>query len=251
MSAASAHALHLSQARYVLVLTGAGVSAESGVPTFRSGGALWERYPIDKVATPRGFAEDPGLVWRFYSDRRRQAARCNPNAGHYALARLEDRLGDRFLLVTQNIDGLHRKAGSQRLIELHGNLFLSRCSRCDREPFPDERSYRGGAVPTCELCQEQGEESLLRPHVVWFDERLDPGQLDQVQHFIDRASLESWVFVAVGTSGAVFPAAAMVDVAREAGATTWLINADPAENLTSFDNYVQGLSGEVLPHLIG
>jgi len=121
----------------LLVLTGAGVSAESGVPTFRDANGLWENHPIEKVATPEGFQEDPRLVWRFYSERRHKARDVRPNPGHAALAAAEAKMGDRFLLVTQNVDGLHRRAGSIRLIEIHGNLFETRCSGCRREPFPD------------------------------------------------------------------------------------------------------------------
>ena len=125
----------------VLVLTGAGVSAESGIPTFRGSGGLWESHPVEFVASPRGFRENPSLVWRFYSERRAHAGKCSPNPGHRALVELEERLGDRFLLATQNVDGLHRKAGTQRLVELHGNLFHTRCDRCDRAPFEDHALY--------------------------------------------------------------------------------------------------------------
>src|SRR5687768_54151 len=132
----------------VLVLTGAGVSAESGIPTFRGAGGLWENHRLEDVASPEAFARDPAMVWRFYSERRERAQRCRPNPGHLALARWEERLGDRFLLVTQNVDGLHRAAGSRRLVELHGNLFRTRCSECDRPSFDDERGYFA-ELPRC------------------------------------------------------------------------------------------------------
>lgn len=127
--------LHLDDDTWMLVLTGAGVSAESGIPTFRDAGGLWEQHRVEDVASPDGFRKDPALVWRFYAQRRAQMASRQPNAGHRALAAVEARLGDRFLLATQNIDGLHAAAGSGRVAELHGNLFKTRCSVCDRPPF--------------------------------------------------------------------------------------------------------------------
>src|SRR5580692_8978781 len=124
--------LHLDDDTWLLVLTGAGVSAESGVPTFRDAGGLWEQHRVEDVASPEGFHRDPRLVWRFYSQRRTAALACAPNAGHHALASLEARLAERFLLVSQNVDGLHARAGSRRLLELHGNLFFTRCTACER-----------------------------------------------------------------------------------------------------------------------
>src|SRR6185437_1957008 len=128
----------------VLVLTGAGVSAESGIPTFRDAGGLWEQHRVEDVASPAGFRKDPALVWRFYSQRREGMAGRTPNPGHLAIAALEAGLGDRFLLATQNIDGLHAAAGSKRVVELHGNLFMTRCSLCDRPPFEDRDVYLDG-----------------------------------------------------------------------------------------------------------
>ncbi|HKC12716.1 MAG TPA: Sir2 family NAD-dependent protein deacetylase, partial [Vicinamibacteria bacterium] len=160
--------LRLDGGTWLLVLTGAGVSAESGIPTFRAAGGLWESHPVEQVASPEGFAADPALVWRFYSERRRKARACEPNPGHRALVAMEERLGNRFLLATQNVDGLHGRAGSRRMVELHGNLFLSRCAACDRAPFPDEGAH--DSLPRCEVCGT----GLLRPHIVWFGEWLDP-----------------------------------------------------------------------------
>jgi NAD-dependent SIR2 family protein deacetylase len=156
--------LHLDSR--VLVLTGAGVSAESGVPTFRDAGGLWNSHPVEKVASPEGFADDPALVWRFYAERRRDAGSVSPNPGHRALAALERTLGPRFLLVTQNVDDLHHKAGSEHPLEIHGNLFVTRCSVCTRRPFRDERAY--AEPPLCDACAAQGKRSYLRPHIVWF-----------------------------------------------------------------------------------
>jgi NAD-dependent deacetylase len=232
----------------LLVLTGAGVSAESGVPTFRDANGLWENHPIEKVATPEGFEEDPRLVWRFYSERRRKAKTVRPNSGHAALAVAEARMSDRFLLVTQNVDGLHRRAGNVRLVEIHGNLFETRCSGCRREPFPDDREYLG-EPPRCEECAAHGRNGLLRPAVVWFGEILDPMHLHRISTFVEEARGGRFVFLAVGTSGLVYPAAGMVLQARAAGAEAWLVNKEPPDNAQAFHHFVQGPSGQVLPDL--
>lgn len=236
---------------HLLVLTGAGVSAESGVPTFRGSNGLWENQRVEEVASPLGFNRDPALVWRFYSQRRGGAKDVKPNPGHEALARIEAQLGDRFLLATQNVDGLHRKAGSQRVVELHGNLFTSRCTRCDRPPFHDERLAPEGESLECEECAKEGRKAYLRPHIVWFGELLDSNDMARIEDFVGRASLGHFVFLAVGTSGAVYPAAGLVTVAKRVGAETWLVNADPAENGALFDHFVVGKSGELLPELLG
>lgn len=236
---------------YVLVLTGAGVSAESGIPTFRAAGGLWESHPVEQVASPQGFRRDPTLVWRFYSQRRRAAGACQPNPGHRALVELEERIGDRFLLATQNVDGLHRRAGTKRLIELHGNLFRTRCSLCERPPFEDDSTYCEGAggAPVCDRCAASGQAGLLRPDIVWFGEMLDPANLDAIGAFMARAAGRRFVFLAAGTSGVVYPAAGLVISASRVGAETWLVNAEPADNTANFEHFVQGASGEVLPTL--
>ncbi len=249
MAGAQPKRLRLGAEASLLVLTGAGVSAESGIPTFRDLGGLWESYPVEKVASPEGFAEDPELVWRFYSERRRRAGDCAPNPGHQALAQAESRLGDRFLLVTQNVDGLHRRAGSRRLVEIHGNLFQSRCSACHRPPFEDEAAY--DRPPSCEVCARAGRRSLLRPHIVWFGELLDPEHLSRIEAFmLEGAARGGLVFLAVGTSGIVYPAAGLVSAARAHGAEAWLVNADPPDNLRAFHHFIQGPSGRVLPELL-
>ena len=209
--------IHIDDNTSLLVLTGAGVSAESGLPTFRDAKGLWENHAVERVASPEGFSEDPALVWRFYSQRRAAALACSPNDGHRALVEIEQRLGDRFMLVTQNVDGLHLQAGSQRVVELHGNLFTSRCVRCDRQPFPDEREYVG-ELPECDPCRQSGVRALLRPHIVWFGEQLDPEHFRRVGAFIGEAESKSLVFLAVGTSGVVYPAAGLVDLAKGYGA---------------------------------
>jgi len=235
--------LRIGPHTHLLVLTGAGVSAESGVPTFRGGGGLWENHPVEQVASPEGFRQDPALVWRFYAERRRQLAEVRPNAGHRALAVVERRLGDRYLLVTQNVDGLHRKAGSERIVEIHGNILESRCDSCGRSPFADETAWE--TVPGCDRCGR----GRLRPAVVWFGEMLDGEGLGRIESFMRGAPSGDWVFLAAGTSGTVYPAAGLVLQARAAGAATWLVNLEASDNRSAFESFVQGPSGEVLPGL--
>jgi NAD-dependent deacetylase len=231
----------------VLVMTGAGISAESGLATFRGAGGLWDGQPVERVATREGFAADPALVWRFYSERRAQAAAALPNRAHRALAELEDRLGDRFLLATQNVDGLHQRAGSQRVVEMHGSLWRTRCAVCPAAPVGD----RGLVEPPLPRCARCG--GLLRPAIVWFGELLDRADTRRIERFIvsSPAASSRLVFLAVGTSGNVWPAAGYVGLARSAGADTWLVNLDPAENVGAFDHFVQGPAGEVLAPLLG
>jgi NAD-dependent deacetylase len=235
---------------YVLVLTGAGVSAESGIPTFRDANGLWEQHRVEEVASPDGFRADPALVWRFYSQRRAAARTCAPNPGHLALVALERRLGDRFLLATQNVDGLHRRAGSERLVELHGNLFTTRCAVCQRAPFADEQVYADGTVPACDDCQARGQRAPLRPHIVWFGEMLDSADLERVDEFMHAGARRRLLFLAVGTSGAVYPAAGMVNEVRALGGDTWLVNAQPPDNVSRFEHFVEGPSGVILPQLL-
>ena len=230
----------------VLVMTGAGISAESGLATFRGAGGLWDGQPVERVATPEGFAADPALVWRFYSERRAQAAAALPNRAHRALAELEARLGERFLLATQNVDGLHQRAGSQRVVEMHGSLWRTRCSVCPAPPVED----RGLVEPPLPRCARCG--GLLRPAIVWFGELLDAADTRRIERFIVSSArgASRLVFLAVGTSGNVWPAAGYVSLARSAGADTWLVNLDPAENVGAFDHFVQGPAGEVLAPLL-
>ena len=229
----------------LLVLTGAGISAESGLATFRGAGGLWEGHPVEEVATPEGFAADPERVWRFYSARRRDAAASMPNAAHRALAAVEARLGDRFLLVTQNVDGLHARAGSSRLVEIHGSLWRTRCSTCLRSPFPDTTSPVEPPLPRC-ACG-----ALLRPDIVWYGEMLDAVGSRRVDRFMREAARGPFVFLAVGTSGNVYPAAGYVTTARMLGAETWLANLEPALNARAFDHVVAGPAGVTLPRLLG
>jgi NAD-dependent deacetylase len=240
--------IHLDNQTHLLVLTGAGISAESGIPTFRDAGGLWEGHRVEDVASPAGFARDPLAVWRFYSQRRANMDGVVPNAGHHALVEIETKLGDRFLLVTQNIDGLHAAAGSERVIEIHGTLMRSRCSVCDRAPFEDRSVYKPGVAPICGVCKRAGKESLLRPDIVWFGENVVAGALPRIEGFVDRAGA-NLRFLAIGTSGLVYPAAGLVDVVRTRGGKSWLVNADRPANVDQFDDVFIGKAGTLLPSL--
>lgn len=235
----------LKDSAHVLILTGAGVSAESGVPTFRGMDGLWEGNSIQAVASPQGFDADPEMVWRFYSLRREAGQKVEPNPGHHAIAALEAELGDRFLLATQNVDHLHQAAASERVIPMHGELYKSRCEACNI-PFEDVSTYFEPPLPTCEDCGGR-----IRPHIVWFGEGLEPGHLNRIDRFIRNAGA-NLVFLAVGTSGVVYPAAGLVDVANAAGGKTWLVDLHPApEARARYDHVLQGKSGEILPALFG
>lgn len=230
--------MRLSGTDRLFVLTGAGISVESGLAAFRGNGGLWNGYRVDEVATPEAWTANPALVWSFYSNRRHDARDAAPNAAHKALAQLEQRLGDRFYLVTQNVDDLHEKAGSHHVHHMHGSLSLSRCVACD-EPFPDNRLHLDPeALPLCKTCGE-----AVRPHIVWFGEI--PLDLDGIFAALDRAS----VVLVVGTSGAVYPAAAFVQIARRRGARTVYIGPEDPLNADSFTEILLGPATEVLPRL--
>ncbi len=228
----------------VVVVTGAGISAESGIATFRDKGGIWQQYDLERVATPQGFRADPDLVWRFYSERREQVLQCEPNEAHRALVALERFLlpRGRFLLVTQNVDGLHQRAGSRAVLPIHGSLLRTRCSSdvCPTQPFDDEKSYKNGA-PRCPQCG-----SWLRPDVVWFGEYLDPEMERQARLAIADCDL----FLAVGTSGVVYPVAGYVEIAAATGVPRVLVNLEPPANLHAFTSFFQGKAGEVLPVLL-
>jgi NAD-dependent deacetylase len=223
----------------VFILTGAGISAESGLPTFRASDGLWAGHRIEDVCTPEAWQRNPGAVWEFYSARRESAWRAQPNLGHLALAELEEKLGDRFFLCTQNVDDLHERAGSRRLLHMHGELARSRCEReCGRPPVEDRVSYRNiGEVGYC-ACGGR-----LRPHIVFFGEM--PLGMDRIQREIDRATL---MFV-VGTSGSVYPAANFVHWARRTGARTVYAGPERPLNAEAFSRIVEGPAGETLPSL--
>ena len=233
----------------VFVLTGAGVSAESGLKTFRDQGGLWEGHRLEDVATPEAWQEDPARVWRFYSQRRRDARQAQPNPAHRALADLERAIGDRFFLCTQNVDDLHERAGSRRLVHMHGELFASRCENsplapqrlgaaCERPPFADDALYESGAaIPHC-ACGGR-----IRPHIVWF------GEIPLEMERIEREIARSTIMLVVGTSGAVYPAANFV---RWAGPKVrkYYIGPEAPMNASAFTRLVTGPAGEVLPGLL-
>jgi len=199
----------------VAAMTGAGVSAESGIATFRGMGGMWENVPIEEVATPQGFSRDPLKVWEFYQARREQCASCSPNPCHHALARLEDSLEGRFTLITQNVDGLHALAGSRRILELHGSLWRVRCSQCGTE-------IEDRTVPYPELPPRCSCGGMLRPGVVWFGEAL-PAEIFEDAY---QSASECSLFIVAGTSGVVEPAASLARVAAAAGARVWEVNPE-------------------------
>ena len=223
----------------VFVLTGAGISAESGLPTFRASDGLWAGHRIEDVCTPEALQRNPALVWEFYSARRLSAQQAQPNPAHFALAKLEARLGDRFFLCTQNVDDLHERAGSRRLVHMHGELAKSRCEAdCGRPPVEDHSIYRSlDEVGRC-ICGAR-----LRPHIVFFGEI--PLAMDRIQQEIDRATL----MLVVGTSGSVYPAANFVHWARTHGARTVYVGPEPPLNAAAFTRVVEGRAGEALPDL--
>jgi len=223
----------------LFVLTGAGVSAESGLPTFRDNDGLWNGYRIEEVATPEAWSEDAARVWRFYSMRRKDAVEAQPNPAHLALARLEEQLGDRFYLCTQNVDNLHERAGSKRVMHMHGELFRSRCERdCGRGDFADEGIYEtAGQIPRC-ACGGR-----IRPHIVWFGEV--PLAMDEILAELDRCT----VLLVAGSSGTVHPAASFVQWARRRGVRTVYVGPEHPLNADRFSEIVLGKAGEALPEL--
>jgi NAD-dependent deacetylase len=231
--------LTVSQRTSVFVLTGAGISAESGVRTFRDAAGLWNSYRFEDVASPEAWAKDPALVWKFYSERREQLTGIQPNAAHLALAELERRLGDALFLCTQNVDSLHELAGSQRLLHMHGELMKSRCERGHAPPFDDTALYPTLAdIPRCECG------GRIRPHICWFGE---------VPFGLDRAEAElahCRVFVTIGSSGAVYPAAGFAARARRAGARTVYVGPEAPDNADLFDECRLGTATAAVPGLI-
>jgi NAD-dependent deacetylase len=230
--------ISISNTDRVFVLTGAGVSAESGIPTFRDAGGLWRNYRFEEVASPVAWHRDPALVWEFYSMRRRVASAAKPNPAHIALAKLQQRLGDRVFLCTQNVDYLHELAGVQSVVHMHGELFKSRCDACRRPPFPDTNLYESPtALPRCECG------GRIRPHICWFGEV--PFDLDHIFGALDQCT----VFLAVGTSGVVEPAASFV--AHVSGrARTIYVGPEAPANASAFSECHLAKAGEALPALL-
>ena len=218
----------------IVILTGAGISAESGLGTFRDEGGLWARHRIEDVATPEGFARNPELVVNFYNARRAQSVEATHNPGHDALARLERENDGDVLIVTQNVDGLHEKAGSQNVLHMHGALDTSLCANCGHR-WPAELVMKVGDI--CPACNQPS----ARPDVVWFGEI--PYHMDQIEAAIARAD----IFAAIGTSGNVYPAAGFVQFARAVGAHTVELNLDPSEVVSQFDETHFGPASETVP----
>jgi len=239
----------------VVVLTGAGISAESGIKTFRDSDGLWEEHSIEDVATPQGFRNDSHLVWDFYTARFEQLKEVSPNPGHTALAELERHLGDNFLLVTQNIDGLHLQAGSKRVLEMHGSVRNSFCNKC------------GHTISTSEVLEKRTEykdfnkseritkkdrfwfkctecSGFFRPDIVWFGEM--PYHLDEIMEKLQQCTF----FLVIGTSGVVYPAAQFLMIAKQRGARTIGVNLEPPENRSFLDEFHQGKAGEMVPKLV-
>lgn len=231
--------ISISRTDRVFVLTGAGISAESGLPTFRASDGLWAGHRVEDVCTPEALDSNPALVWEFYSQRRLQGAAAQPNPAHVTLADLESKIGDRFFLCTQNVDDLHERAGSQRLVHMHGELAKSRCEdECGRPPVDDRAVYRNlEEVGRCECG------ARLRPHIVFFGEI--PLEMSRIQSEIDRAT----VMIVIGTSGSVYPAANFVNWARHNGARTVYVGPERPLNAQAFSTIVEGNAGEVLPGL--
>jgi NAD-dependent protein deacetylase/lipoamidase len=233
----------LDEAESVAVLTGAGISAESGVPTFRGRDGLWRNFSPEQLATPEAFARDPRLVWEWYDWRRCCIHKAQPNASHLALVELERRKTlnspDAFTLITQNVDGLHGRAGSRRVLRLHGDIWLTRCIACGAE-------QRNEQVPLAELPPRCRCGSLLRPGVVWFGESLPAAEWEQA--FAAAARVR--IFMVIGTSGIVYPAAGLAQVARRAGAEIVVINPDATALDSAAAWVLRGPSGEILPRLL-
>ena len=223
----------------LFVLTGAGVSAESGLATFRGSGGLWNGYRVDQVATPEAWHADPKLVWRFYSMRRRDALAAQPNAAHVALAKIEQTLGDRFYLCTQNVDDLHERGGSLRVHHMHGSA-LCIALRGLRSAFPGSEIVRGCEQPAhMRRCG-----APVRPHIVWFGEI--PLDMDGIYRELDRATH----LLVVGTSGSVYPAAGFVHIANQRGIRTIYVGPEEPLNADAFDEIALGPATEILPPLL-
>ena len=227
----------MSNIRNIVILTGAGISAESGIDTFRSAGGLWEQHRVEDVATPEAFERDPELVLRFYDMRRAAIQTKQPNAAHHALARLDTEWRGNLLIVTQNVDDLHTRAGAKRVLHMHGEHLNAWCTSCDiRLPWTVPLIDR----PPCPACQAR----TLRPDVVWFGEM--PYRMDEIYAALREADL----FVSIGTSGAVYPAAGLVRNARELGARTLELNLERSQGSAWFDETRLGPASELVPEWV-
>jgi NAD-dependent deacetylase len=226
------------QYRNIVILTGAGISAESGVATFRDNGGLWENHRIEEVATPEAFAADPFLVHNFYNMRRAQLPTVQPNDAHKALARLERKLSGKCTIVTQNVDNLHERAGSRNVIHMHGELSKVRCEACKSVHLWGVDCLTDTPCPNCG-------QAILRPHIVWFGEM--PFYMDDIYGLLRSCD----VFISVGTSGNVYPAAGFVsEVCRLGNAHTVEVNLEPSEGTSLFAECRHGKAGDLLPKLV-
>ena len=230
----------VSKYKKIVILTGAGISAESGISTFRAKDGLWEKYKLEDVATLDGYKRDPELVLDFYNKRRQSfcLGTSKPNAAHYALAELEEKFDGEFLLVTQNIDNLHEQAGSKNVIHMHGELLKVRCAKTN-QVIPWTTDLTSDDFCTC--CQYP---LALRPHIVWFGEM--PLGLDIIYHHLAQADL----FIAIGTSGTVYPAAGFVEEAKSVGAESIEVNLEPSEINSHFDILLHGKASKLVPELV-
>jgi NAD-dependent deacetylase len=230
----------LGKARHVAILTGAGISAESGVPTFRDSDGLWEGHHIEDVATPTGFAKNPTLVWEFYNARRANIATVKPNPGHYALAQLQERV-ESLTIITQNVDGLHQKAGAKNILEVHGSLYRTRCTQCGE--VKDRGTEPLGPSPRCPKCA-----GVLRPDIVWFHEALPP----KIWQAAQAATEECDLFMVIGTSAVVYPAAGLIRLAREKDAPASILecNLRPTDASPLVTLGLYGPAGQILPKLL-
>lgn len=227
----------IRKANKVVVSTGAGVSAESGVPTFRGADGIWKKMNPQELASVDGFMSNPDLVWEWYQYRRSLMSEVKPNPGHHAIAELEKMVSD-FTLITQNIDGLHARAGSVRILELHGNISRNKCLQCER-PYPKEINVDDGLA----YCECGG---MIRPDVVWFGEMLPQDTLQDAF----RAAEEAGVFISVGTSTLVQPAASLPFIAHRSGAYVVEVNIEPTGLTPTADLFLMGKSGDILPRII-
>ncbi len=222
----------------IVILTGAGISAESGIATFRDSGGLWSNHRVEDVATPDGYERNPALVHSFYNHRRRELAKVSPNSAHIALAGLEKNYGGKVTVVTQNVDNLHERAGTVDLIHMHGELNKIRCTKCGNVISTEEDFSVESVCPNC------GGAGTMRPHIVWFGEM--PMRMDEIGALLAKCDL----FISIGTSGAVYPAAGFVRTARNAGAHAVELNLEKSQGASMFDEKIYGRATEVVPAYI-